>query len=145
MLYLLLSLLKLIDVNYPVYIPKNCCHHLFSGQTHLGFLWSRLTHRNPLFRLQLGLRRTAMDPCFIHSLKKQQKLTRIAVKQRQTSLFSFHSFTVMVNWEQMRHPLAESFLKHSWSFKIESTVPYETPMPSMISRILTLWSANTIS
>jgi len=54
----------------------------------------------PLFRLFLGLWCVPVDPCFVDSHETRQKLIRIALKQRQTLLWSGLTVAFVVRSEE---------------------------------------------
>jgi len=82
------ALLQVVDVDHTLWIPKNGGHHLCGRWDSLSLLQSRFAGWSPLFRLFLALWCVPVDPCFVDGHETMQKLLRIALKQRQTLLWS---------------------------------------------------------
>jgi len=98
------ALLQVVDVDHTLWVPKNGGHHLSGLWDSLRLLRSRFTGWSPLFRLFLGLWCVPVDLCFVDGHETTQKLLRIALKQRQTLLWSGLTVAFVVRSEQTRHP-----------------------------------------
>lgn len=92
------SFLKVFDMDYTSYIPKNRLPDPPCSS------WRRFATSTPLLGLLIGLR-CLVNPCFFYDHEMAQKLIRSEVEEHLIVLRSFHR--LVVNCEQSRHRFSE--------------------------------------